>query len=538
MFIFIINVIAILLVLYLAISYVYFYYIVYCASKTRIVAIENKLEEIDYQNNFNVVIYAHNAEQTISTLTNALKNQEYNKERYSINVILDNCTDDTARVLEISSGTRLWRLNTEDGQPAGKAEAIRWFFDRIFINDKNDAFVFINGDSTVRPDFLARLNEKINRTPVVSGMTLNKDTFSSFIGRTIGYRKIFLNTIVFVGRNIAGFLNYLNDDVFAIKKEVLLQARHCFAKDADYQFELPIALSNMGIKTEHTPDVRVFKQYYETTDNILDFFNKINYKKYFVLKNHFKNLFSKDYTWQAKEYILSALYPGEFFVIIATLFLWKFAFVNNFVLGYQGPFLILAYYLMLFFYLCRVAKFNVAKFIFWGCWLMFSPLALFSNFFINYYNAYATKKRLEEEEAKRLENSTFVEVPLTNGDLEITTKLEIIHEDALYRVVFWYEKKYMSSQKYLRLSEAIKEISETLLEKGFALKICQNCGYFEFQNNGRSDFDRGNCYLKMIKRESKFPELTSVWESCESVIPEHAKNFVKKELEKINEEEN
>ena len=77
------------------------------------------------------------------------------------------------------------------------------------------------------------------------------------------------------------------------------------------------------------------------------------------------------------------------------------------------------------------------------------------------------------------------------------------------------------------------EISDTLIEKGFALKICQNCGYFEFQNNGRSDFDRGHCYLKMIKKESKYPELTSVWDCCENIIPEHAKNFVKQELNKM-----
>ena len=536
MFLFIINIIAILLIVYLAISYVYFYYVIYCASKTRIVAVENKIAAIDYQNTFNVVVYAQNAEQTITTLINALKNQEYNKEKYTINVILDNCTDDTARVLEISSGTRLWRLNSEDGLPVGKAEAIKWFFDRIFINDKSDTFVFLNGDCTVRADFLARLNDKINHTPVVSGMTLNKNLFYSFVGRTIGYRKIFLNTIIFVGRNIAGMLNYLNDDIFAIKKEVLLQIRNNFSKDSDYQFELPITLSNMGIKMEHTPDIRVFKQYYETIDNILDFFNKINYKKFFVFKNHIKNIFSSDYTLASKEYILSAFYPGEFFIIIGCLFLIKFAFIQGFWPGYQGAYLVLFYYFILFLYLCNVAKFNFQKFTFWVCWLMFSPLALFSNYFINYYSEYIQHKHQKEEELKLQKNSTFVDVLLTNGDMELTTQLQIINEDALYRVVFWYEKKYMSSQKYLRLSEAIKEISDTLMEKGFALKICQNCGYFEFQNNGRSDFDRGNCYLKMIKKESKYPELTSVWDCCENIIPEHAKNFVKKELENFDEE--
>lgn len=537
MFLFIVNILAILIVIYLAFSYVYFYYVVYCASKSRLVEIENKIASTDYQNTFNVVIYAQNSEQTIATLVNALKAQEYNKEKYSINVILDNCTDETARVLEINSGARLWRLNSENDMPVGKAESIKWFFDRIFINDKSDTFVFLNGDSTVRPDFLARLNEKINVTPVVSGITLNRNLFSTFVGRTIGYRKVFLNTILFLGRNIAGFLNYLNDDVFAIKKDVLLQVRNSFSAENDYLFELPIVLSNSNIKMEHSPDIKVFKQYYETTDNILDFFNKINFKKIYVLKKHFKDLFSPDYTLASKEYIISAIYPGEFFVILSILFLMKFAFVDNFVLGYQGPFLLLIYYSILFIYLANVAKFNFQKYTFWVCWIMFSPLALFSNYFINYYTLYLERK-IRKDEIKAHENSEFVDVLLTNGDMELSTKIEIINEDALYRVVFWYEKKFMSSRKYLRLSEALKEISDTLMEKGFALKICQNCGYFEFQNNGRADFDRGNCYLKMIKRESNFPELTSVCDCCENIIPERARNFVKQELEKINNDNN
>ena len=275
-----VNIIAVILTLYLAFSFIYFAYILYCASKARLVDIENKISATEYTNIFNIVVYAHNNEQTIPVLINALKEQEYNKEKYSINVILDNCTDDTAKVLEICSGTRLWRLNCEDGQSKGKAEAIRWFFDRIFINDKSDAFVFLNADTTVRPDFLNRLNEKINVKPVVSGITLNKNMFTTFVGRVIGYRKIFLNTVIYTGRNIAGFLNYLNDDIFALKKDILMQVRGEFNTKNNFNFELPITLSNMGIDMYHSSDIRVFKQYFESTDNVLKFFNNTNIAKF------------------------------------------------------------------------------------------------------------------------------------------------------------------------------------------------------------------------------------------------------------------
>ncbi len=528
----VVNIIAIIITFYLAYSLIYFAYVIYCATKSRLVDIENRIDsnECDYTNVFNIVVYAHNNEQTIPVLINALKEQDYNKEKYTINVILDNCTDDTGKVLEICSGTRLWRLNCEDGQSKGKAEAIRWFFDRIFINDKSDAFVFLNADTTLRPDFLNRLNEKINVKPVVSGITLNKNTFTTFAGRVIGYRKIFLNTVIYTGRNIAGFLNYLNDDIFAIKKDVLMQVRGEFVADKDFHFELPVSLSNMGIEMYHSSDIRVFKQYFESTDNVLKFFNNTNISKFILLKNYYKYLFSNEFSLASKEFLLSALYPGELLIILGVLLLTKFAGLNHFILGYKCAFLPLIYYFMLFIWLAKVAKFNFQKFVFWVCWILFSPVALIFNAAVNLQLA-SLKNYFIKKEKELYTNSDFYDVLLTNGDLELTCKLQIINEDALFRVVFWHGKQYMSSRKYLGIAEGIKEITDTLLEKGFALKICQNCGYFEFQNNGRVDCTKGNCYLKIIKKESKFPEQTELFYSCDNIIPEHAKDFVRKELD-------
>ncbi|MDD3594378.1 MAG: hypothetical protein PHX18_07105 [Candidatus Gastranaerophilales bacterium] len=532
--IFVIDIIAIILLVHLVLAFFYFSYIIYCASKTRLVDIESRIAQTDYTHSFNVVVYANNSEYTIASLINALKSQEYNKEKYVINVILDNCVDETAKVLEVLGGCRLWRLNSENGEKLGKGEAIRWFFDRIFINDTSDAFVFINADSTVRPDFLGRVNAKIGQTHVVSGITLNKNFFTTLIGTVIGYRKIFLNTIIFTGRNIAGLANYLNEDVFAIKKDVLLEHRNHFSSSEDFQFEIPLLLMKKNIKMLHSSDIRVFKQFYESTDNVLDFFNKINVSKFILLKKYWRDLFSPNCNLKSKEFLLSVLYPGEFYIIAACLFIMNFAAVNGYVLGFDIPYFLTIAYALLFIYLMRVANFNLRKFILWGAWVIFSPIALFANYSINYYARINAQKQPDEKEEE--ENSQFIPVTLTDGEMELSVEIQIINEDALYRVVFWYEKNYMSSKKYLRVSEALKEITDILMEKGFALKICQNCGYFEFANKGRADFDRGNCYLNMIKRETKNPCITPVWDSCENIIPQHAKEFVKKELEHIKED--
>ena len=58
---------------------------------------EKKVRDIDIQkeNNLCVVIYSHNNAKTIENLIKQLKTQSYPRRNYSLNVILDNCTDES-----------------------------------------------------------------------------------------------------------------------------------------------------------------------------------------------------------------------------------------------------------------------------------------------------------------------------------------------------------------------------------------------------------------------------------------------------------
>ena len=72
------------------------------------------------------------------------------------------------------------------------------------------------------------------------------------------------------------------------------------------------------------------------------------FKKFSILKKYYKELLSQDYTLASKEYILSAIYPGEFFIIIALIFFSKFVNVKGFALGFNGQYLLTFYYAILF----------------------------------------------------------------------------------------------------------------------------------------------------------------------------------------------
>ncbi len=51
-----------------------------------------------FQQNINVIVYSHNNSSTIVDLVESLKNQDYDPDKYSINIILDNCDDNQRKV--------------------------------------------------------------------------------------------------------------------------------------------------------------------------------------------------------------------------------------------------------------------------------------------------------------------------------------------------------------------------------------------------------------------------------------------------------
>src|SRR5216117_732871 len=63
---------------------------------------------------FSIIIPARNEELNIENLLNALKNQEYPKEKFEIIVVDDHSTDGTAAVVKKFGGVQLISLVSED----------------------------------------------------------------------------------------------------------------------------------------------------------------------------------------------------------------------------------------------------------------------------------------------------------------------------------------------------------------------------------------------------------------------------------------
>ncbi len=103
-----------------------------------------------------IVIPAHNEEQLIAATFTNLLSLDYPRELYRVHLIADNCSDSTTEIAMQFDVTIHERI---DSQHPGKGQALSWFLQEALDDHSTDAFVFIDADSTVEPQFLTVMAE-------------------------------------------------------------------------------------------------------------------------------------------------------------------------------------------------------------------------------------------------------------------------------------------------------------------------------------------------------------------------------------------
>lgn len=99
------------------------------------------------------LIPAHDEQLLIRACVRSLLAQDYPTERCKVVVVADNCRDETARLAR-AEGARV--LERHDLDRPGKPHALAWAIEQLG-DDEVDAFVVIDADSEVAPDYAAQL---------------------------------------------------------------------------------------------------------------------------------------------------------------------------------------------------------------------------------------------------------------------------------------------------------------------------------------------------------------------------------------------
>ena len=106
---------------------------------------------------FAIVVSARNEENVIGFLLDSLNGQNYPRDKYSVFVIADNCTDNTYDIAMSKGAITFERYDTVN---VGKGFALSWFF-KIFNRDfreQYDAITIFDADNLVDPEFLSVMN--------------------------------------------------------------------------------------------------------------------------------------------------------------------------------------------------------------------------------------------------------------------------------------------------------------------------------------------------------------------------------------------
>ena len=109
-------------------------------------------------NKFAIIVPAHNEELMIGDLVESVKDLDYPKNRYTLIIIADNCTDKTEEIVR-KKGIQCFART--DSNKRGKPYALNWILKRIDV-DRYDAFSIIDADTIVHKDYLKGMNKKIN----------------------------------------------------------------------------------------------------------------------------------------------------------------------------------------------------------------------------------------------------------------------------------------------------------------------------------------------------------------------------------------
>jgi 1,2-diacylglycerol 3-beta-glucosyltransferase len=206
---------------------------------------------------FAVVIPAYNEEYSIQSVVDSCGSLSYPAEQFSVYVIADNCTDQTAERAMLA-GARV--LERSDLTARGKGHALAWAFQHI-LPMGFDALVVIDADCKIEPHALRVFNRALGAGDqvlqcryVVANPDESAMSYASAVGNVIE------NDLFYEPKSRHGLAVLLRGTGMVLHREILERFPwRAFSVTEDLQYAL--GLIRGGVRIKFLPDVRVFSSF-------------------------------------------------------------------------------------------------------------------------------------------------------------------------------------------------------------------------------------------------------------------------------------
>jgi 1,2-diacylglycerol 3-beta-glucosyltransferase len=242
------------------------FFLLYLAVLTllALMAQRNSVLEGGHQKNIAVIIPAHNEELAIQKTLQSAFALEYPRNKFTVLVVADNCTDQTASIAR-TAGAKVYERSND--KLKGKGYALRWIFDMILPENTYEAVVVVDADSTMSRNFLSVMNFYLNKEIVsIQSTDIVETGPASWSASMIRISFLLFNFVRPLGRHMLGLPVGLRGNGMCLAIGTLEKVpwnAYSLAEDVDYGLQL--LLNN--IPTYFAPEAVVYATMPQQTEN-------------------------------------------------------------------------------------------------------------------------------------------------------------------------------------------------------------------------------------------------------------------------------
>ena len=506
-----------ILYLYITIFTVYFI-ILSCVSIKAEKKIRDKYTSKD--SNICVILYASGEAGTLEYLIRQLKNQSYDKDRYTIYVVLDKVENPPEFIFQTDLGINV--VNINNLEPIGKSQAYSILAEKLSEAPNLDAYVFMDARNYVDSDFMENVNYYLTKYDVFMPMIdyIGEDAELKFWDSVKVIYSRYISKFLYNARSRLGLTNLINTDAFVIKRDLLNNIGSFDFKNKTSEAIYTLKLAKEGVSVASVNDLKIYREIENYDLRIPSLSKRI--ELFGQNWTHAKNIISF-------EYVSSLLIPNWLVCILIYSFLLSHTYhfgaikvLGLFTVGYFGI-LITAIVLLLAFCASLFHAGIYAK----GYLYLFSyPIYSLGHLVTNFPPIRAVRNFIKNLNRKHNIEKMVTEVIVTDGKQDYTCNIELISDDGLARVKFINKgKTYTTKNNHLRMVDALKELSTKLNDYGLSLKICLSCKYFQPVIDGTTNMVQGNCKCPMSGRIEGDIIPTLIWNTCPKFEKENVVNL-------------
>jgi 1,2-diacylglycerol 3-beta-glucosyltransferase len=202
-----------------------------------------------------VLVPAHNEETLLPRLMESIGRTDYPHTLLQVFIVADNCTDGTTKAAaEFPCAV----FERHDDELIGKGHALEWLLGRIKADTRDiDAFVFIDADCEVTPNFFSVIDSRFQRGErAVQVYNTTANPTETWVSSLRHLALILMHHTRLSGREVLGLSCGIFGTGFALHRSVIEQFgwhTHGLAEDVEYFMQL----TENGIRVSYAREAQV-----------------------------------------------------------------------------------------------------------------------------------------------------------------------------------------------------------------------------------------------------------------------------------------